>query len=1226
MNTSLTNLLKSSLLIVGFTIFSTSLFSADQLWTERKTASTSRMATFTSHHRGLSLNVEELKKVLITAPVEDLTKNFSAKNSNLILDIPSPDGKENLFSIVETRVMATGLAARYPEIKTYVGKGITNPGSSVRLDLTPAGFHAMVYDHNGYYLIDPETAGNITDYISFYKHDIILQKDFRCETETKMIDEAEQATERKSSSTPSGTNLRTYRLALACTGEYAATKGGTVPGALAGMVTSVNRVTGIYELEVAIRMELIENTDLLIFLNGTTDPYDNNDGGAMLSQNISTCSSIIGNANFDFGHVFSTGGGGVAFLGVPCGGSKAGGVTGLGSPVGDAFDVDYVAHEMGHQFGGNHTFNSNSGSCTGNRSTNSAYEPGSGSTIMGYAGICGTHDLQPNSDPYFHVRSFDEIVTYSTTGLGNNCPVTTPTGNNPPVVAPFTTTYIIPKSTPFTLTGSATDPNGDPLTYSWEQYTLGAAGAPGTPVGNAPRFRAFSPTTSPSRTFPKQSSLLGNTTAIGEVLSTAAQSLVFRFIVRDNQLLGGGVDYQSANLTVNGTAGPFTITVPNTNVVWTGGSDRTVTWNIAGTNIAPINTTNVDILLSTDGGITFPITLLSNVPNDGSDTVTLPLVRTLAARIKIVPVGNIYFDISNVNFQIQSPDFDFTTLTSTYTTCAPDTTDYTLNLTQFFGFNELVTFSAVGLPAGVSVLFNNPTLTPPATLVASIISDQSAQTGVYTFFVKGTSLSVTDSVQLTLRLSNGLPAQVLLANPLNNAINVSRTPTLTANAVAGNVTYKIEIATDSLFTTIVRTASNLAQPSYLVSPALTNLTTYFWRMSASNACGLGLNSTVQKFTTIIAAPAAPTFLTGTVTSSSEIVIGWTDNSTTELGFILERSPINAGSYSILDTIATGILTYQDQGLLPNTKYFYRIKSYNLGGNSANSTSINRTTFPLAPIAPTNLIASAPQVKAAQLNWSDNSNNETGFKIERSLNELVGFVAIDTVNANIKTFLDPNLLENTIYYYQVSAINLGGVTPSNIDSVLTTGSSIAAPSNLIATGISNTSINITWTDNSSNEDFFSIERATGLGANFTVLNSITNGSNTYLDENLTPLTTYSYRVVAKNNTIGRSLYSNSDSAITNNGVGIFTLIKSNNLTTYPNPFSTELIVNLKESKSGKYSINVLDVLGKIVYESVFIKSESDYLNIINLADAAKGVYILTVINEDGNISKAKLIKE
>ncbi|HYP39285.1 MAG TPA: zinc-dependent metalloprotease family protein, partial [Chloroflexia bacterium] len=364
-------------------------------------------------YRTLALDSAALTARLAQVPME----NYAVRNNGIALSLPMPDGSFSAFRVVEAPIMAPALAARYPQIKTYLGQGIDQPDAVVRFDRTPAGFHAMILSSRGTVYIDPYSDGDATYYISYYRSDFTKPSD-KAFTELGVDLDVPSQAGSKSTEIPSGPVLRTYRLVVAATGEYTIFHGGTVASAMAAIVTSVNRVVGVYEREVAVRMILVPNNDTVVYTNPTTDPYTNEDGFAMLFQNQANLDVMIGPTNYDIGHVFSTGGGGVAGLGVVCNiAEKAQGVTGSSAPVGDPFDIDYVAHEMGHQFGGNHTFNGTTGSCGGgNRNGPTAYEPGSGSTIMAYAGICGSEDLQPHSDPFFHVGSYDEMVEFTVNG------------------------------------------------------------------------------------------------------------------------------------------------------------------------------------------------------------------------------------------------------------------------------------------------------------------------------------------------------------------------------------------------------------------------------------------------------------------------------------------------------------------------------------------------------------------------------------------------------------------------------------------------------------------------------------------------------------------------------------------------------------------------------------------------------------------------------------------
>ncbi|MCI5224350.1 MAG: hypothetical protein D3924_17195 [Candidatus Electrothrix sp. AR4] len=310
-----------------------------------------------------------------------------------------------------------------------------------------------------------------------------------------------------------------------------------------------------------------------------------------------------------------------------------------------------MAHEIGHQFGANHTFNGSNGSCFGgNRHGSTAYEPGSGSTIMAYAGICGADDLQTHSDPIFHSASHDQIISNITIGSGSTCGTSAVLANTVPTVdagADFT----IPVNTPFVLTGSATD--DDTLNYLWEQRDLGSqADLVAVDDGQIPLFRVYTSVSSGQRYFPKLATLTSNTADNAEKLPQMGRTMNFRLTARDAQ---GGVDADDMQVTVEGGSGPFRVTYPNAYTRVDPGSEITVTWNVAGTDNAPVSTASVGIYLSVDGGLTWDTILAEPTPNDGSETVTLPIINTGQARIIVKAVDNIFFDISDSNFKISLP-------------------------------------------------------------------------------------------------------------------------------------------------------------------------------------------------------------------------------------------------------------------------------------------------------------------------------------------------------------------------------------------------------------------------------------------------------------------------------------------------------------------------------------------------------------------------------------------
>jgi hypothetical protein len=572
-----------------------------------------------------------------------------------VLTLPLPDGSYPNFCVQESSIMEPKLAVQYPDIKTYRGQGIADPAMTVRAERTPTGLHAIVLTPDKTYYIDPlpRRGGDLSTYLT-YSHEDAPSKPFQC----LVSDDPSEASRPAGNfadmpPVTSGDVLRTYRLAVAATGEYTKSHGGTVTGAFTAIVTTVNRVNAMYERELAIQMVLVGDEKSLIFTDPNTDGYTNNNSDKLLAENQDKLDQLIGENNYDIGHVFSTAGGGKAMVGVVGRNKlKAKGETGTSSPSGQFFDVDYVAHEVGHQFGANHTFNGTTGFCSGNRHSATAFEPGSGSTIMGYAGICDNEgNLQPHTDAVFHAASLYEIVSYVTGDAASNVGVKTPINNtitSPPVGDGVS--YTVPKGTPFVLTAKQ---YGDPsFTYAWEEMDTGKEAPPDDDIADArPVFRSFPPSKEVWRIFPKMASLLSGASQLGEAVPSRQRDMNFRVTVRNNRSGGGGFIYGTVKVTVTTDSGPFEVKQPAAGAAWTANSAQTVKWEPAGTSEAPVSCKNVRISISTDGGKTFTV-LAPSVPNDGSAVVTVPAVTTASARIKVEAADNVFFNVSTGNFRI----------------------------------------------------------------------------------------------------------------------------------------------------------------------------------------------------------------------------------------------------------------------------------------------------------------------------------------------------------------------------------------------------------------------------------------------------------------------------------------------------------------------------------------------------------------------------------------------
>lgn len=601
-----------------------------------------------NEYSAITLETNTMLNLLASAPLE------RTNGHPVALNLPIPDGTLEAFYVVESPIMEQGLADKFPSIKTYTLQGIDRPTSVGRMVWSEKGLHAYILSTTGSILIDP--IGDSGIYGSYYKKDVVqVEIPHSCNEHESLLESSQQEiTNTNLAPKRVGETLREYRIAIATTAEYTQYHGGPA-GALAAIAITLSDVNAVLEREVSVRLNLITDNDLIIYTDADTDPYENNEIYQMLQSNIENLPLVIGEENFDIGHVFGSGNtGGVAYLESVCDYNKAGGATGLGTPEGNQFNIKYFAHELGHQFGVNHTWSRCGESLdTTQLSFFTAYEPGSGSTIMSYAGLCGGNNINSDGDDYYHAISLIEFTSF--VDAGGNCFQETQTGNLPPVVDAGEGGMFIPIETPFELTAVGSDPDGDALTYCWEQFDLGEEPYNiGSPMGNAPTFRSFPPVEDPTRTFPALLNIIINYSTNKEVLPTYSRDLTFMVTARDNNPGGGGIAQDQIAFQATEEAGPFLVTYPGDEVVtWEAGTDVEITWDVANTDQAPVNCSNVDILMSLSNGQSFPIMLADDTPNDGSAIITVPDTTTLKARIKIKCSDNIFFDFSNKKVRIE---------------------------------------------------------------------------------------------------------------------------------------------------------------------------------------------------------------------------------------------------------------------------------------------------------------------------------------------------------------------------------------------------------------------------------------------------------------------------------------------------------------------------------------------------------------------------------------------
>ncbi|WP_445386062.1 reprolysin-like metallopeptidase [Robiginitalea sp. IMCC44478] len=813
--------------------------------------------------------------------LEAALKPLQQGQASIVLSFPDASGTLKRYQIEERSVLAPALQEKYPGIRSYVGREIEGSEHRIRFSLTHKGFQGIIHKVGSNSAAFIEKSGTQPDkYILFKREDLEMQMEsWKCET-LPLLEKS--SPDFFTAKLADDQTLRRYRLAVATTGEYTQFHGGTVPDALAAIAATLTRINEVFERDLAINLELVANNDQVIYTDPASDPF----GGNFSAEVQTTLNTVIGSAQYDIGHLFHQGSeaGNAGFVGAVCQDNRKGSAfAATPSPQGDRFDLDFVAHEMGHQFGANHTWSFDS------EGTGVQAEPASGTTIMGYAGIAQGNNVQPAGDDYFHYYSISQIFQYI---AGTSCATEVPLSNSPPQITPLPD-YHIPQGTAFVLEGLVSDPDpSDVLTYAWEQVDDGlvttASFGPENPSGA--NFRSLPPELTPGRYFPRLERVAGGNltqedppiNSAWETVSTIARDLNFALTVRDNAVGGGQVVSDLVRVSVEADRGPFTVLSQASPQTYAAGSVQTISWDVAGTTDAPVNAQQVDIYYSDDGGLDFSTLRAAGLPNNGTATVQVPAGASTQGRFMVKARDQIFFAVNATNFTIEEQAFvlDFQELGQSV--CQPDNAQYSLTFNTFGGFNEEVTLSTEGLPAGLSATFSNNTVQANGTVISLTISNTAAlPPGLYPFTVNGTNGSISADIPLELQISSGSFSDVVLTAPADNSLDVGLRPAFSWQASDNADAYELQLATDAAFSNIV--ADQVVYGTSYSPQTLQPDTDYFWRLKAINSCGEGAFGSAFTFRTIstecrtLAAQGLPLTISASGTPTVESTVTFIDD-------------------------------------------------------------------------------------------------------------------------------------------------------------------------------------------------------------------------------------------------------------------------------------------------------------------------------------------------------------
>ncbi len=800
----------------------------------------------------LDLDYPALYQTLDSAPMENTS------GAPLALELPTADGRSRLFQVWESPVMALELLAKYSDTRTWSGQSAD--GYRVRLGTGPRGFYAfMLAPDGGLQTIRPYAEGQKRAYMVYYSKDLLTpdpasEAAFRCGVESHEEHEGGLETHLSPQVTDRGSapiKLKKYLIAIAATGEYTKFHGGTKTLAHNAIVEALSYINLLTERDFAVHFDLIANNDTIIFLDELTDPFTGNQTSGFMDQNPAAINPLVGINNYDIGHVFGVyfpgnKATGVAIRSSTCTNNKGRGCSTASPPDGEYF-YKVAVHEMCHQLSGTHTWNNCSEDYVDQRSLISVFEPGSGSTLMSYAGGCGPNNVVSDNDPYFHLANILQVQEFVATGNGSTCGTEMDTNNNPPSAdIPLSNDFFIPISTPFELTGVGSDLDGDQLRYCFEQWDRDTVGIPAT-LGEAAAtgalFRSYAPAQNSTRIFPRLSLILANQFDKTEVLPTVSRPLTFRLSVRDYHSGGGAFAWDEVKFRATSLAGPFTVVSPNlTSEIWLTGEYQTVVWDVANTDRAPVNCKTVNIRLSTDGGQTFPTMLATGVPNSGRACVKVPGQVTNNARVRVEAADNIFFDLSNSGFKIQAPAqpaFSLCAGSLVDTICLPATYTATITSSALLGFSGQIDLSATTNVPGAVVKLGSNALTPGSDAVVTVEFPVGNPDGDFTVVVGGASAGLNDSVVISLHVVSNNFSALAPISPLDGAVGQDQAAILRWLKVVDANEYDVQVATNPSFSSnvIIASLENTTLDSFKVPILQPKGQILYWRIRPKNECG-----------------------------------------------------------------------------------------------------------------------------------------------------------------------------------------------------------------------------------------------------------------------------------------------------------------------------------------------------------------------------------------------------